>query len=79
MIPVRVETYDRQTSRLDSVDYMNWQLGLEIPEHFFDPPQGVELQTFGYEAYVNRARMGPVGPAPPLYRTLLHGDRSQPN
>lgn len=77
MVPVRVETYDRDTTRLDSVDYVNWQFGLPIPEKFFDPPADIELQTFEYDAYITAARSGPVGPAPPLYRNLLHGGRHQ--
>ena len=79
MVPVRIETYDRKTARRDSVEYMNWQLGIAIPEQFFEPPQGVKLQTFEYDAYITAARAGPVGPAPPLYRALLHGARSQSN
>ena len=73
MVPIRVETYDRSTGRQDSVDYLNWQLGLKIPDQFFEPPLGVDIQTFEYDEYVAAARKGPVGPAPPLYRQLLHG------
>ena len=77
MVPMRVQTFDRKTGRDDSVDYVNWQLGLSIPEQFFDPPEGIELETFDYESYIAAARRGPVGPAPPLYRHLLHGNRHE--
>ncbi len=77
MVPMRVQTFDRKTGRDDSVDYVNWQLGLPIPEQFFDPPEGIEMETFDYEGYIAAVRRGPVGPAPPLYRHLLHGNRHE--
>lgn len=77
MVPMRVQTYDRKTGRDDSVDYVNWQLGLPIPEQFFEPPKGIKFQHFDYDAYVKAVRRGPVGPAPPLYRHLLHGQRHE--
>jgi hypothetical protein len=77
MVPMRVETYDRKTAKEDIVDYVNWQLGLSISDEFFAPPPDVELEIFEYNEYVSTARQRPVGPAPPLYRQLLHGSRHQ--
>lgn len=77
MVPMRVETYDRKTSQSDSVDYVNWQLGLSISDAFFEPPSDIAMETFEYGDYVTAARQRPVGPAPPLYRELLHGSRQE--
>jgi hypothetical protein len=77
MVPLRVETYDRKTAKEDTVDYVNWQLGLSLADGFFEPPADIELDRFEYADYVTTARQRPVGPAPPLYRELLHGSRHE--
>jgi len=73
-LPVRVERYLRESGKRERLNYVNWISGLYIDDSFFEPPRGMEIQTFDYEAYVRRALGGPVGPAPPLYSNLLHGE-----
>ena len=75
---MRVETYDRDSSETESVEYVNWQYGLPIPDPFFQPGPGIRIRRMEYGKYVAAARKGPVGPAPPLYRYLLHG-RKKPS
>ncbi|MFP8873499.1 MAG: hypothetical protein VCB42_02965 [Myxococcota bacterium] len=72
---LRVETYDRGSSTTDRVEYVNWQTGLAIPDSFFHPGSDVRIRRMEYKKYIQAARKGPVGPAPPLYRYLLHGRR----
>ena len=72
---LRVETYDRESSATDQVEYVNWQTGLAIPDSFFHPGSDVRIRRMEYGKYIQAARKGPVGPAPPLYRYLLHGRR----
>ena len=75
---MRVETYDRDSSGTEGVEYLNWQYGLAIPDEFFQPGPGIRIRRMEYGKYVAAARKGPVGPAPPLYRYLLHG-RKKPS
>jgi hypothetical protein len=75
---MRVETYDRDSSETERVEYVNWQYGLAIPDSFFQPGPEIRIRRMEYGKYVAAARKGPVGPAPPLYRYLLHG-RKKPS
>jgi len=72
-LPIRLETYDRATGRTGQLDWINWIPGLKIPDAFFAPPTGIELERFDtYEAYLQRLGTEPVPPAPPLFHYLLH-------
>jgi hypothetical protein len=73
-VPLRIVTYDRATATSGKVDYMNWLSNPLIADHFFAPDSRVEVRQFSYEEYRRRIRLGPVGPAPVLYRHLLHGE-----
>lgn len=75
---MRVETYDRDSSKTEGVEYVNWQYGLALPDYFFEAGPEIRIRRMEYEKYVAAARKGPVGPAPPLYRYLLHG-RKKPS
>jgi outer membrane lipoprotein-sorting protein len=75
-IPLRVETYDRASGTTGKVDYVNWLHNPAISDDFFKPDPRVRLDHFSYESYRKRLRLGPVGPAPVLYRHLLHGESS---
>lgn len=74
-LPLRVETYHRASGRTDTVDYVNWLAGLAISDGFFEPDAGVDLRRVEYEEYVERSGRKLMGPAPVLYRELLHGRR----
>lgn len=73
-LPVRVETWHRQTGDRDHVDYVNWLRGFPITDSFFEPPSGLDLEVVDYPTYMSRAMSEPMGPAPPLYAHLLHGE-----
>ncbi len=74
-LPIQVETFDRKTGRTESVDYLNWLSDLPLPDAFFEPGPGVQLERLEYEEYRSRSRRERVGPAPPLYGHLLHGGK----
>lgn len=77
-LPVRLETYDRQTGRTGNLDWINWIPGLVIPDAFFEPPPDLKLVRYEtYEQYLDRLRQGPIPPTPPLFHYLLH-ERVQP-
>ena len=73
-LPVRVERYVRTSSVREQIDYMNWFPNVEIADSFFEPPAGIEIQRLGYEDYVRRSMTERLGPAPPFYAHLLHGE-----
>ena len=73
-VPLRVKTYDRETATTGKVDYVNWLHNPPVGDEFFAPDPRLKLQHFGYEEYRKRLRLGPIGPAPVLYRHLLHGE-----
>jgi len=75
-VPVRVETYLRKTGAEGTLDYVGWLFGLAIADSFFAPSPEVELERVDYQDYVRRAPREMVGPAPVLYRDLLHGPES---
>lgn len=72
-LPIRIDTFDRATSRNARVDYVDWTRELRIAEGFFAPDPRVQLERIEYQDYVNRAGREPIGPAPVLYAPLLHG------
>lgn len=72
-LPLRIEIYDRRTSRRRYTDYLNWQTRLAIPNAFFEPDQWAKLERMEIEEYLTRtATEGPTGPVPVLYADLLH-------
>ena len=73
-IPLRIQTYDRATATTGRVDYVNWLHGLPIWDEFFTPDPRIDLERISYEQYKQRAGRVPIGPAPVLYRQLLHGN-----
>ena len=72
-VPLRVETYDRATATTGRVDYVNWLYGPALWDEFFTPDPRIELERISYEQYKQQAGRKPIGPAPVLYRHLLHG------
>ena len=73
-VPLRIETYDRETGTTGKVDYLNWLHNPSIADSFFQPDSGWKIEEISYQEYRERILKGPVGPAPVLYRRLLHGD-----
>jgi hypothetical protein len=72
-LPLRIEIYDRRTSRRRYTDYVNWQTQLAIPDGFFQPEASARLERMELEEYLTRtATEGPTGPVPVLYANLLH-------
>jgi hypothetical protein len=77
-LPLRIEIFERSTGRKRYTDYINWRSSLFIPDAFFEPAPGVELERIDFEEYVRRSvETGPVGPVPVLYSNLLHVKRDE--
>jgi outer membrane lipoprotein-sorting protein len=73
-LPLRIEVYERASTRRTTTDYVNWQSGLPIEDSFFEPDPRAELEHMDYATYTERtATEGPVGPVPVLYNRLLNG------
>jgi len=73
-LPVRVDRYIRASSDREQIDYINWLRGLPIDDGFFAPPAGLEIARYGYEEYITKTMTVRLGPAPPFYAHLLHGE-----
>jgi len=77
-LPLRIEIFERSTGRKRYTDYINWRSSLFIPDAFFEPAPGIELERIDFEEYVRRSvETGPVGPVPVLYSNLLHVKREE--
>jgi hypothetical protein len=77
-LPLRVEIFERSTGRKRYTDYINWRSALYIPDAFFEPAPGVDLERMDFDAYVQRSiQTGPVGPVPVLYSDLLRVKRDE--
>jgi hypothetical protein len=72
-LPVHSETYSRSSHRRVETRYLDWVQGFRASDSFFTPDPRLELERIEYDAYLERSRRGTVGPAPVLYRELLHG------
>ena len=58
-----------------TLEYGGWKQGLPIPDSFFEPTPDIQLIRLSYESYIEGTTKGVVGPAPVLYRHLLHGSQ----
>ena len=77
-LPLRLEIFDRQSSGTRITDYVNWQSALFIPDSFFEPEPGVQIEKLELEQYIKRSvEEGPVGAVPVLYADLLHGKHEE--
>jgi outer membrane lipoprotein-sorting protein len=72
-VPLRVETFDRASASTGEIEYVNWIYGAEIPDSFFAPEPRIEFEKLSYAEYKRRLGRETIGPAPVLYRDLLHG------
>jgi hypothetical protein len=72
-VPLRVETFNRAAADTLDLDYTNWIFDLELPPQFFATPQGIAIERFEYEVFLERAGNGTAPNLPVLYPDLLHG------
>jgi hypothetical protein len=77
-LPLRIEIYERQTSKRRITDYVNWESSLPIPDGFFEPEPDVKIERLELEQYIKRTlEEGPVGAVPVLYADLLHAKHDE--
>lgn len=74
-LPLQVERYDRSKGQTEVLNYLAWIGGIAIPDRFFEPDPRFALERLSLEEYSTRSRRELVGPAPPLYGSLLFGKR----
>jgi hypothetical protein len=72
-LPIRIDSTDRESGVHIVTDYVDWLSALELPPAFFEPDPRIQLERLEYDEYLQRARRGPLGPAPVLFGDLLHG------
>ena len=72
-LPMRIDGFARSSGKHVRSDYVDWSRSIDLPDSFFEPDPGMEIERIEYDDYVKRAAEGPVGPAPVLFRDLLHG------
>lgn len=71
-LPLESVFQDRGTGSMSRRVYLRW-VEAPWPDALFEPPDDVKIEELSYDAYVERSKKGPVGPAPPFYADLLHG------
>ena len=72
-LTLRLEIYDRRTTGQMVTDYVNWQSEIALPDSFFEPDAGVEIQRMELAEYLRKSvDRGPQGTVPVLYADLLH-------
>jgi hypothetical protein len=72
-VPLRTTFWQRASNRTTEISYLTWASQVPLPDDFFEPEPGVQLQELSYEQYIEASQKGPVGPAPPTFSHLLHG------
>jgi hypothetical protein len=73
-LPLRAEEFDRARSATVQIRFLDWSRGFPVADAFFEPDPRVAIERVEYADYLARAPKGPVGPAPVMYRDLLHGE-----
>jgi hypothetical protein len=73
LLPIHSEQYARSSHRRVEARYLDWAQGFQASDSFFAPDPRLELERIEYDAYLERSRRTQLGPAPVLYRDLLHG------
>lgn len=74
-LPLLVKVWRRKSGKEAVTRYVDWTAGLKLSDQFFEPGPAVEIQHLSYDEYVSRAATERIGPAPPLFRDLLHGTK----
>jgi hypothetical protein len=72
-VPLRTTFWHRASNRTTEINYLTWASKVPLPDDFFAPEPGAQIQELSYEQYLAAAEKGPVGPAPPTFSHLLHG------
>jgi hypothetical protein len=73
-LPVFRRVWMRASGRSAETSYVEWLRDVDVPDSFFEADPGVTLEHFTYQQYVERAPKERIGPAPPFFRELLHGE-----
>jgi hypothetical protein len=73
LLPIHSQQYARSSHRRVEARYLDWAQGFQASDSFFAPDPRFELERIEYDAYLERSRRTQLGPAPVLYRDLLHG------
>ncbi len=73
LLPIHSQQYARSSHRRVEARYLDWAQGFQASDSFFAPDPRLEIERIEYDAYYERSRRAQVGPAPVLYRDLLHG------
>jgi len=75
-LPLRMEVFERASSRKLFTEYINWQSGFAMSEDFFKPDDSIEFKEFETDEYFRAVSGGgSTGPVPILYMDLLRGFR----
>jgi hypothetical protein len=72
-LPMHFLEFDRASGRTGQARYLDWARGFPAPDSFFEPDPRFEIERIEYEDYLRRATQEKMGPAPVLYKQLLHG------
>jgi hypothetical protein len=73
LLPIHSNQYARSSHRRVEARYLDWAQGFHASDAFFAPDPRLELERIEYDEYLERSPRAQVGPAPVLYRDLLHG------
>jgi len=74
-LPLLLKVWRRTSGKEAVTRYLDWVPGLALSDDFFQPDPRAVLEHLTYDDYVRRAGEEQIGPAPPLFRELLHGTR----
>jgi len=74
-LPLLLRVWRRTSGKEAVTRYLDWIPGLALSDDFFQPDPRAALEPLTYDDYVRRAGGEEIGPAPPLFRELLHGTR----
>jgi hypothetical protein len=74
-LPLQFKVWGRKSGKEALTRYLDWVSGIALPDEFFEIDSSVKLEHVTYDDYVRRAGQEEIGPAPPLFRGLLHGSK----
>jgi len=72
-LPLQLTVWRRKSNKEAVTRYLDWLSGIALPDEFFEIEPSVKLEHVSYDDYLRRAGKEQIGPAPPLFRALLHG------
>jgi hypothetical protein len=72
-LPLQLTVWRRKSNKEAVTRYLDWLSGIALPDEFFEIDASVKLEHVSYDDYLRRAGKEQIGPAPPLFRALLHG------